>query len=114
LRAPRRLRRAGAHPECEGAIMSRIDEVSVSDEWERAATGTHHDPHMLLGAHPVTGPAGRTITVIRTRRPLAESVTAVFLDGDRLSLQHVARGIWEGRHAGTPSAYRIATVYAGH
>ena len=93
--------------------MSYIDDVSVSEEWRKAGGGSHHDPHMLLGAHPATDEAGRTITVIRTRRPLAESVTAVFLDGDRLPLEHVAHGIWEGRHAGPPSAYRIATTYAG-
>jgi 1,4-alpha-glucan branching enzyme len=93
--------------------MSYIEDVSVSEEWEKAAVGAHHNPHMLLGAHPSTDAAGRTITIIRTRRPLAESVTAVFLDGDRLPLEHVAHGIWEGRHAGPPSAYRIATVYAG-
>jgi len=93
--------------------MSYIEDVSVSEQWEKAADGAHHNPHMLLGAHPSTDAAGRTITIIRTRRPLAESVTAVFLDGDRLPLEHVARGIWEGRHAGPPSAYRIATVYAG-
>jgi 1,4-alpha-glucan branching enzyme len=93
--------------------MSYIEDVSVSEEWKKAGSGSHHDPHMLLGAHPATDAAGRTITVIRTRRPLAESVTAVFLDGDRLPLAHVAHGIWEGRHAGPPSAYRIATVYAG-
>ena len=93
--------------------MSYIEDVSVSERWEKAADGAHHNPHMLLGAHPSTDAAGRTVTIIRTRRPLAESVTAVFLDGDRLPLEHVARGIWEGRHAGPPSAYRIATVYAG-
>ena len=93
--------------------MSYIEDVSVSEQWEKAADGAHHNPHMLLGAHPSTDAAGRTVTIIRTRRPLAESVTAVFLDGDRLPLEHVARGIWEGRHAGPPSAYRIATVYAG-
>jgi len=93
--------------------MSYIEDVSVSEQWEKAADGAHHNPHMLLGAHPSTDAAGRTVTIIRTRRPLADSVTAVFLDGDRLPLEHVARGIWEGRHAGPPSAYRIATVYAG-
>ncbi|MGN7976500.1 1,4-alpha-glucan branching protein GlgB [Microbacterium sp. 22195] len=93
--------------------MSYIEDVSISEQWEKAADGAHHNPHMLLGAHPSTDAAGRTVTIIRTRRPLAESVTAVFLDGDRLPLEHVARGIWEGRHAGPPSAYRIATVYAG-
>lgn len=93
--------------------MSRIGEASVSSDWERVAEGAHHDPHMLLGAHPITDATGRTVTVIRSLRPLAESVTAVFVDGDRLPLTHVAHGIWEGSHAGPPSAYRIATVYAG-
>ena len=93
--------------------MSYREDVSVSEEWANAAAGAHHNPHALLGAHPTTDAAGRTVTVIRTRRPLAESVTAVFIDGDRLPMKHVSHGIWEGRHAGPPSAYRIATVYAG-
>lgn len=94
--------------------MSHTDSVSVSDEWRKAAGGTHHDPHRLLGAHPMTDAVGRTSTVIRTRRPLAESVTVVFADGDRMDLSHTAHGIWEGTHPGPPVPYRIATTYAGH
>ncbi|MGB4137793.1 MAG: alpha-amylase family glycosyl hydrolase, partial [Microbacterium sp.] len=93
--------------------MSYIEDVAVSADWEKTAHGAHHDPHMLLGAHPTTDPAGRTTTVIRTRRPLAEAVTAVFIDGSRLALSHVAHGIWEGTHDGPPLPYVIATVYEG-
>ncbi|MFE6994901.1 1,4-alpha-glucan branching protein GlgB [Microbacterium sp. NPDC057659] len=93
--------------------MSRIEEVSVSADWESTAHGAHHDPHALLGAHPMTGAAGHPATVIRVRRPLAESVAAVFADGDRVPLAHVAHGIWEGTHGGPPAPYRVVTIYEG-
>ncbi|MGI5348705.1 1,4-alpha-glucan branching enzyme [Streptomyces sp. CA-250714] len=41
-------------------------------ERARLLTGTHHDPHALLGAHPVPGGV-----VIRTLRPYAKAVTVV-------------------------------------
>jgi 1,4-alpha-glucan branching enzyme len=44
---------------------------------------------------------------------LAASVAAVFRDGSRLELHHVAHGIWEAQHDGPPVAYRIATSYDG-
>ncbi|MFC4139253.1 MULTISPECIES: 1,4-alpha-glucan branching protein GlgB [unclassified Microbacterium] len=93
--------------------MSYVEDVSVSAAWESIAHGAHHDPHSVLGSHPSTDAVGRTTTVIRVRRPLAESVSAVFADGSRLELGHVVHGIWEGSHDGPPVAYRIATVYEG-
>ncbi|WP_344534505.1 1,4-alpha-glucan branching enzyme [Streptomyces albiaxialis] len=39
---------------------------------ERLLTGTHHDPHALLGAHPVRGGV-----LFRTLRPYAKGVTVV-------------------------------------
>ncbi|WP_091232961.1 1,4-alpha-glucan branching protein GlgB [Microbacterium sp. 3J1] len=91
--------------------MSYVEDVTESPEWAAVADGSHHDPHAVLGAHPVTDAGGRTATVIRARRPLAASVAAVFPDGTRLDLEHVAHGIWEAQHDGAPVPYRIATAY---
>ncbi|MCT2222815.1 1,4-alpha-glucan branching protein GlgB [Microbacterium paraoxydans] len=92
--------------------MSRIEDTADA-EWEAVAAGQHHDPHSLLGAHPAKDAAGRTVTAVRARRPLAETVEAVFGDGSRLTLSHVAHGVWEGTHPGPPLPYRIATRYRG-
>ncbi|MEV7609130.1 1,4-alpha-glucan branching protein GlgB [Microbacterium sp. NPDC089320] len=91
--------------------MSYVEDATTSEEWAAVAAGAHHDPHAVLGAHPFRDASGRTVTVIRVRRPLASSVAAVFEDGSRLELGHVAHGIWEAQHDGAPVAYRIATAY---
>ncbi|MEV4667251.1 1,4-alpha-glucan branching protein GlgB [Microbacterium sp. LWO12-1.2] len=91
--------------------MSYLEDVAASTDWEAIAAGSFHDPHSLLGSHPITDAADRTVTVVRARRPLASYVAAVFADGSRLELAHVAHGIWEARHDGPPVAYRLATAY---
>ncbi|WP_282846977.1 1,4-alpha-glucan branching protein GlgB [Microbacterium oxydans] len=94
--------------------MSYTEDVAASTEWEAISAATHHDPHAVLGAHAHKDAADRTVTVIRTRRPLAGAVAAVFADGSRLELSHVAHGIWEAQHDGPPLPYRIATRYGDH
>lgn len=91
--------------------MTQLDDATASSEWIAVAAGSHHDPHAILGTHPTTDATGRTGTVIRVRRPLAKTVAAVFRDGSRLHLDHVAHGIWEARHDGAPVPYDIATAY---
>ena len=61
--------------------MSYIEDVTASPDWAAIAGAAHHDPHSVLGTHPDTDALGRTTTTIRARRPLAESVEAVFDDG---------------------------------
>ena len=94
--------------------MSYTEDVAASTEWEAISSATHHDPHSVLGAHAHKDAADRTVTAIRVRRPLASEVAAVFGDGSRLELTHVAHGIWEGQHSGPPLPYRIATRYSDH
>jgi 1,4-alpha-glucan branching enzyme len=80
-------------------------------EIERIVSGTHHDPHSILGAHP--GPDG---FVIRTLRPFAASVAVVLADGRRFPMEHVHLGVfaavlpYDGAPGGPP-AYRIAVAY---
>lgn len=83
--------------------MSTIDPFTL----DAVAGGRHHDPHSVLGAHPT----GRGEWVIRTRRPLAATVTAVFDSGKKARLEHLASGIWEGTIAGPIGAYRIDATY---
>ncbi|WP_251449953.1 1,4-alpha-glucan branching protein GlgB [Microbacterium sp. Marseille-Q6648] len=77
---------------------------------DEIAAGAHHDPHAVLGLHPVTVD-GATAWTVRTRRPLARTVTAVFADGTRVPLEHLHAGIWEGVKKGTGGRYEIETTY---
>ena len=54
----------------------------------RLISGTHHDPHAILGAHEY----GEQ-TVIRAFRPHAKVVTAL-VGGERYPLQHIDSGLF--------------------
>ncbi|MFI9344657.1 1,4-alpha-glucan branching enzyme [Streptomyces sp. NPDC052773] len=55
---------------------------------DRLLSGSHHDPHALLGAHPVPGGVA-----VRALRPFAESVTAL-VDGVRHPLVSEGDGLF--------------------
>ncbi|WP_248243004.1 1,4-alpha-glucan branching protein GlgB [Microbacterium kunmingense] len=74
---------------------------------DAVAHGAHHDPHSVLGLHARDG-AG---WVVRTRRPLADTVVAVLDDGTRVPLSHQHAGIWEGALDARPRAYVIIATY---
>ncbi len=79
----------------------------TKDELEQLVGGAHHDPHAVLGAHPIAD--GRT--VVRTLRPDATSVAAVIgRTSVALTLVHDS-GVWEGIVDGPPSDYRLQVVY---
>jgi 1,4-alpha-glucan branching enzyme len=63
--------------------------VSIA-ELDRLVSGTHHDPHSVLGAHPAAGGG----TTIRTLRPLATSVTVLLPDGRKFPAGHLHQGIF--------------------
>ncbi|KNB51225.1 glycogen branching protein [Streptomyces caatingaensis] len=70
-------------------------------------TGAHHDPHALLGAHPVPGGV-----VIRALRPHARSVTVV-ADGLRAALLPEGDGFFAGLlPLREVPGYRFHVVYA--
>ncbi|MFT4211658.1 MAG: 1,4-alpha-glucan branching protein GlgB [Microbacterium sp.] len=73
------------------------------------SSGSSHAPHDVLGLHEDPDAAGRWL--VRARRPLATSVTAVFADGVRAPLAHLRYGIWEGGYAGDPLPYEIVATY---
>lgn len=83
---------------------------SIADgELLALAEGRHGTPHGVLGQHPLeTGE-----TVVRARRPLAETVTAILADGTRVPLTHVAHGIWFGVHPHGLQPYQLEAVYPG-
>ncbi|WP_443045915.1 1,4-alpha-glucan branching enzyme [Streptomyces sp. GQFP] len=56
--------------------LGRPDALWEPGERQRLLSGTHHDPHALLGAHPVPGGG----VVFRALRPLARGVSVV-VDG---------------------------------
>jgi 1,4-alpha-glucan branching enzyme len=71
-------------------VLSKNETISVG-EIERIVAGQHHDPHSVLGAHPVPGEG----VTIRALRPLATSVTAVLPDGSRHPMTHRHLGVFE-------------------
>ena len=100
-------------------MLSKNDTISLG-EIERLVAGQHHDPHSVLGAHPVPG-EGPVVegTVIRALRPLAASVTAVLPDGSRHPMTHRHLGVFEvmvpGEAAVLPNTgvrdYRLEVTY---
>ncbi|MYS69553.1 1,4-alpha-glucan branching enzyme [Streptomyces sp. SID5926] len=72
----------------------------------RLLAGAHHDPHALLGAHPVPGGIA-----FRALRPFAREVSVV-VDGERHALASEADGLFSGvlPLAGIP-AYTLVVAY---
>ncbi|WP_373466079.1 1,4-alpha-glucan branching enzyme [Streptomyces sp. V3I8] len=76
---------------------------------ERLLSGTHHDPHALLGAHPV--PDG---VVVRALRPFAESVAVSLPDGLRMVLDSEGDGLFSGvLPLDSVPEYTLLVRYAG-
>ena len=79
-----------------------------TDDLHRLVSGTHHDPHSVLGPHQHAG--GVTI---RTLRPWASSV-AVLVGDQRHDMTHESYGIWVGVVPGaTVPDYRLEVSYDG-
>ena len=87
------------------------DDVTLPSmaEIDQIVAGTHHDPHSVLGAHPVSGGIA-----VRALRPLATSVTVVLADGRRFPAAHVRGGVFAVTLplTGIPD-YRLAVSYPG-
>ncbi len=61
------------------------------EERQRLARGEHHDPHAILGAHPVPGG-----TVIRAYHPDADAGWLVAPNGGTAPMEAVGDGLWAG------------------
>jgi 1,4-alpha-glucan branching enzyme len=90
-----------------------IEAPRLDDELLLAvAEGGHHEPHAVLGQHLVASPGvADRVTVIRVVRPLAKAVTAVLATGARVSLAHVAHGVWQGISVLGPQPYLVEALY---
>ncbi|MFD5544626.1 1,4-alpha-glucan branching enzyme, partial [Streptomyces sp. NPDC127079] len=55
------------------SVTSKKPAPVAPDDRDRLLLGTHHDPHSVLGAHPVPGGG----TAVRAFRPFARAVTVV-------------------------------------
>jgi 1,4-alpha-glucan branching enzyme len=76
---------------------------------ERLLAGTHHDPHSVLGAHPVPGGVA-----LRAFRPYARSVTVVAGDDVRAELHDDGDGFFSGLlPLPEVPAYRLLVAYDG-
>jgi 1,4-alpha-glucan branching enzyme len=77
------------------------------DELDQLVAGTHHNPHSVLGAHPM--PKDRT--VVRTLRPEASAVS-VIVGRHRTAMDRVHDGgVFEAVLDGEPSDYRLEVTY---
>ncbi|WP_329927936.1 1,4-alpha-glucan branching protein GlgB [Streptomyces sp. SP17BM10] len=96
-----------AGPLSAGAL--RLPEAPLPPaEVDRLVGGQHHDPHALLGAHPVHGG-----TAIRVLRPFAERVVVETAQGPA-ELTHQQGGLFTGLLAGgAPPDYRLLVTYPG-
>ncbi|MFD7880369.1 1,4-alpha-glucan branching enzyme [Streptomyces sp. NPDC059766] len=74
-------------PESAGPVPPTVLTLDPQERL-RLLSGAHHDPHALLGAHPVTGGV-----LFRVLRPFARSVTVV-ADGTRGALVSEGDGLF--------------------
>lgn len=82
-----RMKAEDIRPEAVRADGVRPDDVRPED-MARLLSGTHHDPHAILGAHEHGGH-----TVIRTLRPAARGVT-VLVGDDRVPMKSRGNGLF--------------------
>ncbi|MGW3231727.1 1,4-alpha-glucan branching enzyme [Kitasatospora sp. NPDC001095] len=94
-------------PAPSGAL--RLPEAPLPPaEVDRLVGGQHHDPHALLGAHPVHGG-----TAIRVLRPFAERVVVETSQGPA-ELTHQQGGLFTGLVAGGDlPEYTLLVTYPG-
>jgi 1,4-alpha-glucan branching enzyme len=93
-------------PSTPGGPQARpIDRETLT----RAAAGTHHDPHGVLGMHPYDG-----AVTVRTLRPFAGSVEVLLPDGSVHPMVHEWDGIWCAvLPLAQGSDYRLRVGYEG-
>ena len=81
---------------------------------DRLVAGQHHDPHHVLGAHPVRGPDGHAQVVIRGWRPDAIGMV-ILTGGQRIEMHRVhPAGVFAAVLDGLDIPdYRLETYYPG-
>ncbi|MFN0089538.1 MAG: 1,4-alpha-glucan branching protein GlgB [Acidimicrobiales bacterium] len=84
--------------------------VAIDDDLALLAARDHHDPHRVLGPHPVPGGVA-----VRVWRPEATRVVLHPADGAPLELAHLADGLFAGTVAGATAlpGYEVEVEHAG-
>ncbi|MEW2318595.1 1,4-alpha-glucan branching enzyme [Streptomyces bauhiniae] len=99
---------APAIPRARTPELPAVSPALEPADRERLLAGTHHDPHTVLGGHPVPGGVA-----FRVFRPYAEAVTVVF-DDVRAELNDDGEGFFSGLLPLTEvPAYRLLVSYDG-
>jgi 1,4-alpha-glucan branching enzyme len=89
-------------------MTSAVRQTEVlPEELAAIADGRHPQPHSVLGQHELPGGGW----VIRARRPLAQTVTAIRANGTRIPLRHLQHGIWQGHARGRHQPYTLEAHY---
>ncbi|MET9393084.1 1,4-alpha-glucan branching protein GlgB [Streptomyces sp. NPDC006624] len=95
-------------PEPSGPVTTAAAPALSPQDRGRLLAGAHHDPHALLGAHPVPGGV-----VFRALRPFARSVSVV-IDGRRTALVSEGDGLFSGvLPLDAIPAYTLHVAYEG-
>ncbi|GGS52781.1 1,4-alpha-glucan branching protein GlgB [Actinokineospora fastidiosa] len=85
----------------------------MRDDFARLLAGAHHDPHSLLGVHPLPGQPGRV--AVRALRPHAKAVAVLVGgtagEGSRHEMDEVADGLFEAVLAEAPTEYLFEVDY---
>ncbi|MFF1276848.1 1,4-alpha-glucan branching enzyme [Streptomyces marokkonensis] len=98
---------AGSAPSAAPAAPGAAPALDPSDRG-RLLAGAHHDPHALLGAHPVPGG-----TAFRALRPFAREVSVV-VGGERTPLVSEGDGLFSAvLPLDAIPAYTLAVAYEG-
>ena len=85
--------------------------MTIANDLERLVARDHHDPHTVLGAHPLRGGV-----VVRAFRPGAEAIVAVPEGAEPKRLRRVhADGVFAGtiQDASLPLRYELEITYPG-
>jgi 1,4-alpha-glucan branching enzyme len=100
--APRGGGPGGGHPAPQAALDDGLRYAI-----DAIVTGTSHDPHAVLGAHPAPGGV-----IVRALRPLARTVAVVLPDGSRFPASHLYEGVFAATlPVGEVPDYRLAVAY---
>ncbi|MFD5632501.1 1,4-alpha-glucan branching enzyme, partial [Streptomyces sp. NPDC127072] len=90
------------------SLDASIDVSLDPTDRARLLSGAHHDPHALLGAHPVSDGV-----LFRALRPHAQAV-AVLVNGQRSELEDVGDGLFSGvLPLDTIPEYTLSVTYSG-
>ncbi|MDO5661688.1 MAG: 1,4-alpha-glucan branching protein GlgB [Brachybacterium sp.] len=77
-------------PETSASAPTSPTPLPLSEhELGAVATGSYHEPHAVLGAHPYRG-----AVTVRSLKPLAHAVEVVLPDGTAVPMEHEYDGVW--------------------